>query len=145
MLAGLSADEKKKLYLDGYSIADFNYLNSDSLDFNYSQDATRFQAWKSCLSVLGIPFMDVVRVLAAVLLLGNIQFDDTSKGGQESETQQHSLRKEIQAVANLLGVSGSSLYKGFSAVTYCNPKGQIIKSRRGASSVSRPKIVLIDG
>ena len=31
---------------------------------------------QSCLSVLGIPSMDVVRVLAAILLLGNIQFVD---------------------------------------------------------------------
>lgn len=31
---------------------------------------------QTCLSVLGIPSMDVVRVLAAILLLGNIQFID---------------------------------------------------------------------
>lgn len=31
---------------------------------------------QTCLSVLGIPSMDVVRVLAAILLLGNIQFVD---------------------------------------------------------------------
>lgn len=36
----------------------------------------RFQNWKTCLGVLGIPFLDVVRVLAAVLLLGNVQFSD---------------------------------------------------------------------
>lgn len=35
-----------KLYLDGYGIEDFNYLNCGSLDFNPSQDATRFEAWK---------------------------------------------------------------------------------------------------
>lgn len=34
----------------------------------------RFEAWKACLGVLGIPFFDVVRVLAAVLLLGNVTF-----------------------------------------------------------------------
>ena len=34
----------------------------------------RFEAWKACLGVLGIPFLDVVRVLAAVLLLGNVTF-----------------------------------------------------------------------
>lgn len=38
------------------------------------EDAARFQAWKACLGILGIPFLDVVRVLAAVLLLGNVKF-----------------------------------------------------------------------
>ena len=37
-------------------------------------DALRFAEWKSNLAVLGIPFMDVVRVLAAILLLGNVDF-----------------------------------------------------------------------
>lgn len=36
--------------------------------------SNRFEAWKACLGVLGIPFFDVVRVLAAVLLLGNVTF-----------------------------------------------------------------------
>ena len=34
----------------------------------------RFEAWKACLGVLGIPFLEVMRVLAAVLLLGNVTF-----------------------------------------------------------------------
>ena len=40
------------------------------------EDAARFQAWKACLGILGIPFLDVVRVLSAVLLLGNVKFVD---------------------------------------------------------------------
>ena len=33
---------------------------------------------QNALSMLGIPVWDVLRVLAAVLLLGNIQFTDTA-------------------------------------------------------------------
>ncbi|XP_017493376.1 PREDICTED: myosin-IIIa-like, partial [Rhagoletis zephyria] len=93
------------------------------------QDVTRFQAWKSCLSVLGIPFLDVVRVLAAVLLLGNIQFDQ----------QEQRQKKELQAVANLLGVSSTTLYKGLTTVTYSGSSKsasglQTVRSRRTTAS-----------
>lgn len=53
-----------------------NYLQSGDTCQNEQEDAMRFQAWKTCLGILGIPFLDVVRVLSAVLLLGNVQFVD---------------------------------------------------------------------
>ena len=37
-------------------------------------DSQRFSEWRVSLAVLGIPFMEVVRVLAAILLIGNVQF-----------------------------------------------------------------------
>lgn len=82
--------------------------------------------------------MDVVRVLAAVLLLGNIQFDDNqlSNLNQESFDSQHSFKREIQAVANLLGVSSAILYKGFTTLTYHGAKGQTVKSQRTVEHVS---------
>ena len=79
--------------------------------------------------------MDVVRVLAAVLLLGNIEFEEISNDIQVLETQ-HSLKKEINAVANLLGVSSTALFKGFTIMTYSGPKGQVMKKYRGKHSVS---------
>lgn len=33
--------------------------------------------------MLGIPFLDVLRVLAAVLLLGNVHFTDNAEGNAE--------------------------------------------------------------
>lgn len=76
MLAGLSQEERKRLNLEGYSIHNLNYLQSGDKNQNEQEDAIRFQAWKTCLGILGIPFLDVVRVLSAVLLLGNVQFVD---------------------------------------------------------------------
>lgn len=82
MLAGLNAEECARLNLEGYSPANLRYLQNGDIRQDEHEDAARFQAWKACLGILGIPFLDVVRVLAAVLLLGNVQFVD----GQVSST-----------------------------------------------------------
>lgn len=76
MLAGLNRDERARLNLEGYSPANLRYLQNGDIRQDEQEDAARFQAWKACLGILGIPFLDVVRVLAAVLLLGNVQFID---------------------------------------------------------------------
>lgn len=151
MLLGLSLNEKTKLYLDGYNVDDFRYLNNDDNSDHHNHHnglnsqsiqnhVNRFEAWKSCLSVLGIPFMDVARVLAAILLLGNIQFDNGGGGvGQMIVDQQTDglsfNKKELHAVASLLGVSTAQLHKGLAQRTYCSrDKGQILVSTRNAES-----------
>lgn len=78
--------------------------------------------------------MDVVRVLVAVLLLGNINFEEIHRDNALLETQP-SFKKEIHAVANLLGVSSTALYKGFTTMTYSGPKGQVMKKLRTTHSV----------
>ncbi|XP_023237398.1 unconventional myosin-Va-like isoform X1 [Centruroides sculpturatus] len=126
MLAGLTSEERSKLYLDGYSIQNLHYLNRGDTSQNESEDAARFLAWKTCLSILGIPFMDVVRVLAAVLLLGNIQFVDGA--GLEVEVKGSN---EIKPVAALLGISSIALFKGLTTRTR-NIRGQLVKSASDA-------------
>lgn len=76
MLAGLNREERIKLNLEGFSPANLRYLQGGDINQDEKEDSARFQAWKTCLGILGIPFLDVVRVLAAVLLLGNVQFVD---------------------------------------------------------------------
>lgn len=76
MLAGLSEEERTRLKLDGFSVHNLRYLKDGDTHQDEAEDAARFQAWKACLGILGIPFIDVVRVLSAVLLLGNISFID---------------------------------------------------------------------
>lgn len=78
--------------------------------------------------------MDVVRVLAAVLLLGNIKFDETSNESGENVDSQ-SLKREVLAVASLLGVSSAIFHKGLTFVTNRGAKGQIVKSPRTPASV----------
>ena len=65
-----------RLHLEGHTLCSLRYLQGGDRRQHAAEDAARFQAWKSCLGVLGIPFLDVVRVLAAVLLLGNVTFAD---------------------------------------------------------------------
>ncbi|XP_017060611.2 unconventional myosin-IXb isoform X2 [Drosophila ficusphila] len=121
LLAGLSREERQKLHLDGYSPANLRYLRGD-IGQNEQEDATRFQAWKTCLGILGIPFLDVVRVLAAVLLLGNVQFIDG--GGLEVDVKGET---ELNSVASLLGVPPAALFRGLTTRTH-NVRGQLVKS-----------------
>ncbi len=61
---------------------DFAYLNqSNELRDDSSTDRQRFLFWKTALTTLGIPFSDVMRLLAAILLLGNVKFEDVSEAG----------------------------------------------------------------
>ncbi|XP_054082848.1 myosin-G heavy chain isoform X3 [Zeugodacus cucurbitae] len=122
MLAGLSREERIKLNLEGYSPANLRYLQSGDIVQNEQEDAARFQAWKTCLGILGIPFLDVVRVLAAVLLLGNVQFID----GQSLEVDVKG-EAELNSVASLLGVPPAALFRGLTTRTH-NARGQLVKS-----------------
>lgn len=80
------------------------------------EDAARFHAWKTCLGILGIPFLDVVRVLGAVLLLGNVQFAENAEGAAEPAGE-----AELAAAAALLGVPAPKLLRGLS--TRSPPRG----------------------
>ncbi|XP_063215940.1 unconventional myosin-IXAa isoform X2 [Bacillus rossius redtenbacheri] len=122
VLAGLTPEERVKLSLEGYSPHNLRYLQFGDTRQDETEDAARFQAWKTCLGVLGIPFLDVVRVLAAVLLLGNVQFMDGK--GLEVDVKGD---PELKAVASLLGVSSATLFRGLTNRTH-NARGQLIKS-----------------
>ncbi|XP_017780333.1 PREDICTED: unconventional myosin-IXa isoform X2 [Nicrophorus vespilloides] len=122
MLAGLSSEERTKLNLDGCTPSTLRYLQNGDTRQDMTEDSNRFQAWKTCLGILGIPFLDVVRVLAAVLLLGNVQFIDGK--GLEVDVKGET---ELNAVAGLLGVSGAALFRGLTYRTH-NARGQLVKS-----------------
>lgn len=122
MLAGLSRDERIKLNLEGYSPLNLRYLQGGDCYQDEKEDAARFAAWKTCLGILGIPFLDVVRVLAAVLLLGNVQFVDGQ--GLEVDIKGES---ELNSVSCLLGVPAAALFRGLTTRTH-NARGQLIKS-----------------
>lgn len=77
--------------------------------------------------------MDVVRVLAAVLLLGNIAFVDS--GGREVDVYGD---VELNAVAGLLGVSPQALFRGLTSRTH-NTLGQVVKSFCDANIVRQKK------
>lgn len=93
------------------------------------------------VGVLGIPFMDVVRVLAAVLLLGNVQFIDSNKNKCEGGVKPSAISEvsvvgesELNAVATLLGVPAQSLFRGITSRTH-NTRSQLVKSFSDANMV----------
>ncbi|XP_076640279.1 unconventional myosin-IXb-like dachs isoform X1 [Colletes latitarsis] len=122
MLAGLSHEERVKLNLEGYNLKNLRYLQQGDTRQDEAEDAIRFQAWKACLGVLGIPFLDVVRVLAAVLILGNVGFTD--RPGVEVGVIGEN---ELASVAALLGVPPPALLRGLTSRTH-NARGQLVKS-----------------
>ncbi|XP_065202156.1 unconventional myosin-Va isoform X2 [Planococcus citri] len=137
LLVGLTSEERMKLNLDGYNVNNLNYLKHGDVNQDEVDDANRFQTWKICLGVLGIPFMDVVRVLAAVLLLGNVHFVDGNKNGKTcggSDVKSLVISEvsvvgesELNSVATLLGVSAQSLFRGITSRTH-NARSQLVKS-----------------
>lgn len=79
--------------------------------------------------MLGIPFLDVVRVLAAVLILGNVNFTD-DLGVEVGVVGEN----ELAAVATLLGIPPPALLRGLTTRTH-NARGQLIKSVCDANMV----------
>ncbi|XP_048762789.2 unconventional myosin-VIIa-like isoform X2 [Ostrea edulis] len=137
MLAGLGPEEKAKLHLTGYSMHNLSYLSlGNTYVWNEMEEKSRFDAWKSSLAVLGIPFSDVMRIFSAILLLGNIEFIEGS--GLELDIIGNN---EIKAVAALLGVSGVALYRGFTTRTR-NTRGQLCKSLADANTANATRNAL---
>ncbi|CAG0898353.1 unnamed protein product, partial [Cyprideis torosa] len=122
LLAGLSTDERSKLHLDGLSVLNLRYLSCGDITQTTAEDARRFEAWKSCLGVLGIPFLDVVRVLAAVLLLGNVDFLEGT-GSNEIVAS-----PELQSVASLLGVTDVAMFHGLASRAHTVRSGGIVQT-----------------
>lgn len=148
--------------MEGYNLKNLRYLQHGDTRQDEAEDAIRFQAWKACLGmfhvcwcnlqkcnafvkasdhvisstgVLGIPFLDVVRVLAAVLILGNVGFTD-GPGVEVGVIGEN----ELASVAALLGVPPPALLRGLTSRTH-NARGQLVKSVCDANMVQLTRSV----
>ncbi|XP_035712524.1 unconventional myosin-Ib isoform X3 [Folsomia candida] len=130
MLAGLSHEERERLHLGHHTVETLRYLNRADCRTDEKEDKRRFLDWKTSLGLLGIPFLDVVRVLAAVILMGNVQFRESSSSCMEMDIKGES---ELQSAAALLGVSESALKQGLTMRTH-NARNQLVRSRVDANS-----------
>jgi len=136
MLAGLSTEERRQLGLEGLDARTLGYLSrgdtrSLSAD-ETSQESARFAEWRSCLAVLGIPFMDVVRVLAAILLLGNVSFE--SRGGEDAFDVEITGNDALDAAASLLGAPSTLLCQGLISRTHA-VRGQPVRAMSDSNLV----------
>ena len=77
--------------------------------------------------------MDVVRVLSAILLLGNVEF--APRLGDDSFDVEVFGKEELTTVARLLGISSTLLWQGITTRTH-TIKGQPMKSMSDANMVS---------
>ena len=114
MLAGMTRREREEFGLSGYSSSDLTWL-SPWLGTNQrteEENKTSFTSWKNALVLLGIPLSDIMRVLAAVMLVGNMTYD---------WPHDHCMGR----VAKLLGVGQSCLLAGLWKRTH-NIKGTLI-------------------
>lgn len=136
MLAGLNNEERNHLGLSGYHLRDFKYLNVGDTRQDLEVDAARFSDWRQSLSDLGIPFMDVVRVLSGILLLGNVQFvPPRMDRGDDSFDVEVNGKEELSVVARLLGISTTLLWQGITTRTH-TVRGQPVKSMSDANLVT---------
>ena len=130
MMISLSPEDRTQLAIDGYSVRDLRYLNQGDVRLDETQEMERFQEWKMNLAVLGIPFIDVVRVLASILLLGNVEFVEGN--GLEVDVIG---KEELKSAANLIGVTANLLLQGLTSRTH-NVRGQLVKSASDANMVN---------
>ena len=136
MMAGLTSDERKQLGLDGHTVMELRYLNRGDTRSDEAQDIERFTQWKANLVVLGIPFMDVVKVMAAILLLGNVEFVEGN--GKVDMIG----KEELKSVSKLVGVKPELLLQGLTSKTH-NVRGHLVKSSSDADMVSQGYIILL--
>lgn len=127
MMAGLTSEERKQLGLDRHTVMELRYLNRGDTRSDEAQEIERFNTWKANLVVLGIPFMDVVKVMAAILLLGNVEFVE----GNGLEVDMIG-KEELKSVSKLIGVTPALLLQGLTSKTH-NVRGHLVKSSSDAN------------
>ena len=113
LLAGLSQEEKQKFGLAGKKVADFISLNHKQKMVDELELKRRFGDWKTGLSILGISYQDVMQILTACLLLGNVEF----AAAGDYNIQICSSTDDLSKLCALLGLSVTSLVEGLTKGT----------------------------
>ena len=97
ILAGMSKSELENYHLESVSIETKN-------KFNHKAQIQNFQGWRESLAILGIPCTDILVVLAAVLLLGELHYRENGI--------------LLEQVARLLGIEKNVLTSALWKRTY---------------------------
>lgn len=104
MISGLSKDEKKKLELEDAS--KYNYLTSGGIiKCDNRNDSDEFLSIRSAMSVLSFTedeFWEIMKLLAAILHLGNLKYKATVI--QNMDASEISDNLNMNRIASLLGV-----------------------------------------
>ena len=100
MVAGLGKEEWEELGLEGVAREDLGLVALEERSEKGDLLPRQFSAWRSSLAQLGIPFSDLVRVFASVLLLQNLN---------EEDILGRNKRGLLRRISHLLGVQHKSL------------------------------------
>ena len=113
LLAGLSQEEMQKFGLAGKTVADFRSLNYEQNMLDEQEQKKKFADWKAGLSILGITYQDIMQILIACILLGNVEFKDQG----DYNVQICSNKDDLSKLCELLGLSVTSLVEGLTIGT----------------------------
>lgn len=109
MLAGLSKEEKKRLELE--DATKYNYLIAgDTIKCDGRNDAGEFMGIKAAMKVLSftdIEFNEILRLLAAILHIGNLKYKSTVV--QNIDAVEINDNANLTRISSLLGVAKTSL------------------------------------
>ena len=100
MVAGLGKEEWEELGLEGVAREDLGLVSLEERSEQGALLPRQFSAWRSSLAQLGIPFSDLVKVFASVLLLQNLN---------EEDILERNNRGLLRRISHLLGVEHKSL------------------------------------
>ena len=73
----------------------------------------KFGDWKASMGILGITYQDIMQILIACILLGNVEFEDQG----DYNVQICSSKDDLSKLCELLGLSVTSLVEGLTMGT----------------------------
>ncbi|CAI8049871.1 Unconventional myosin-VI, partial [Geodia barretti] len=124
MLAGASPDMRQALGLqDG---ASFTYLNPASLHDPNLQDEEEFSHLTHSMDCIGLSpseKADLFRVVAAVLHLGNVSFEENTKDKKGGSVVSVGSMTSLEGVAGLLGLEKAELQRSLTSRVMTTTKG----------------------
>ena len=128
LLAGASTEQKQAFHLEGLSPSDFAYLSSsDTYTLDGVDDGADFAGTMQAMAAVKIGASDredVLKVVAAVLHLGNITFSDALESHSavmDGSLVEERCERHLVAAADLLGVSRDALEQSLTTRTIVAP------------------------
>lgn len=137
-LKNLGSAEEKQLKLQG-DVWNYTYLtHGDCVEVDGVDDAVEFDQLRSCLTQLGMDKanfqMPMFEILAAILHLGNVQFQSVKESGSSDETTavvfpESEQGIDLEHVSALLGVEPQDFAKKMVTQTTVTGRGSILEMK----------------
>jgi len=137
--AGLSKDEKRELHFP--KLKDCNYIKSSTFDRADIDDQTQWNITRKGFDVLGFTEEErwqVIRIVIAVLHLGNLKFETADFAGAEGSTLKENSFEAAESAALLLGIEAEELIVALTtrAISVGGMGAGFLAALNGASSKS---------